>query len=435
MIKLIMRIGDNRMSEVYETESSCSSDCSSCGASCSSRETTKEDFLEPANKYSHVKKVIGVISGKGGVGKSFITSYMSVLMNRKGYKTAILDADITGPSIPKAFGIHSKATGNDVGIFPALSKNGTKIMSINLLLETDDTPVIWRGPVIAGTVKQFWSEVLWEDVDYMFVDMPPGTGDVALTVFQSLPVDGLIIVTSPQELVSMIVSKAVNMANAMEIPILGLVENYSYIQCGNCGEKISVFGTSHIDEIAEKYGLPVLGRIPIDPAIAAAIDGEKVEDLEGDWLNAAVATLEKTHPIVAQDSAVKEQSAVIKIAVTTDENKNVFQHFGRCETFTVYEFVGEELVSKSLLSSNGSGHSELATLLQEQKMNVLICGGIGMGAMEALMSAGILVIPGAQGDVDVVTAAYLEGSLSESTEPNCGHHDAHDECSGDCNCH
>lgn len=405
------------MSEVYQTESSCSSDCSSCQANCSSRKPSREDFLEPANQYSHVKKVIGIVSGKGGVGKSFVTSYLSVLMNRRGYKTAILDADITGPSIPKAFGIHAKAAGNELGILPAVSKKGTKIMSVNLLLETEETPVIWRGPVIAGTVKQFWSEVLWEEVDYMFVDMPPGTGDVPLTVFQSLPVDGLIIVTSPQELVSMIVSKAVNMAQAMDIPVLGLVENYSYIQCGNCGERIQVFGTSHIDEIAGKYKLPVLGKIPIDPAIAGAVDGETIEELEGDWLNAAADTLEKVHAV--EKKAVEEQEEIKKIAVTTDEKNNVFQHFGKSEAFTVYEIKGSELISKKHISSNGSGHEELVTLLKEEGVNVLICGGIGMGAMEGLMEAGILVVPGATGDVDVAAAAYLDGALTENAEPTC----------------
>lgn len=423
------------MSETYETESSCSSDCSSCKANCSSRQTTKEDFLEPANQYSHIKKVIGIVSGKGGVGKSFITSYLSVLMNRKGYKTAILDADITGPSIPKAFGIHSKAAGNELGILPAISINGTKIMSVNLLLESEDTPVIWRGPVIAGTVKQFWSEVLWNEVDYMFVDMPPGTGDVPLTVFQSLPVDALIIVASPQELVSMIVSKAVNMANAMEIPVLGLVENYSYIQCGTCGEKISVFGTSHIDEIADKYGIPVLGKVPIDPAISSAVDGEKIEELKGDWLNKAADTLEKVHPV--KSSNTREEEKALRIAVTTDESNNVFQHFGKTETFTIYEIQGKELMSKTALNSNGSGHSELVNLLAEEKINVLICGGIGMSAMEGLMDAGILVIPGAKGDIDVAVAAYLDGALEDSSQANCDHHEHSnsDPCSGNCNCH
>lgn len=425
------------MSETYESESSCSSDCSSCGTECSSRTTSKEDFLEPLNQYSRVQKVIGVVSGKGGVGKSFITSYMSVLMNRRGYQTAILDADITGPSIPKAFGIHSKAQGNELGIFPAVTKTGIKVMSVNLLLETEDTPVIWRGPVIAGTVKQFWSEVLWEDVDYMFVDMPPGTGDVPLTVFQSLPVDGLIIVTSPQELVSMIVAKAVNMAKAMNIPILGLVENYSYISCGNCGEKISVFGTSHIEETAQKYNLRILGKLPIDPAIATAIDDEKVEELSGTWLNTAADILEKEHPV--RDGNKAEESDTYKLAVTTDEKNNVFQHFGKTEKFTIYEINGKELINKSTVENNGKGHEELVVFLAEQKVKVLICGGIGMGAMEGLMAAGILVIPGAAGDVDVAAASYLDGSLTEGKEPTCNHsHEEGEGCHGEhgeCHCH
>lgn len=433
------------MSDIYETESSCSSDCSSCQEDCSSRQPSKEDFLEPLNSYSKVKKVIGVVSGKGGVGKSFITSYLSVLMNRKGYATGILDADITGPSIPKAFGIHSKAAGNELGILPAVSKDGIKIMSVNLLLETEDTPVIWRGPVIAGTVKQFWSEVFWEEVDYMFVDMPPGTGDVPLTVFQSLPVDGLIIVASPQELVSMIVSKAVNMANTMDIPILGLVENYSYVKCGSCGEKISVFGNSHIDEIANKYNLPVLGKVPIDPAIAAAIDNENIEELQGDWLDFAAETIERVHKIEdgsakrpAADVSAAQKTAVVKIAVTTDENNNVFNHFGKSERFNIYEVCGNELKEKSIVYSEGKGHSELVPFLADQKVNVLICGGIGMGAMEGLMEAGILVIPGAQGDAAVAVAAYLDGSLSGENAPLCNHHGDHDHeegCGGECHCH
>lgn len=271
----------------------CSGSCSSCGESgCSERKTEKQDFLEPMNQYSNIKKVIGVVSGKGGVGKSFVTSYLSVCLRRMGYNTAILDADITGPSIPKAFGIHGSAKGTNEGIFPAESKLGTKLISINLLLDSEETPVIWRGPVIAGTVKQFWTDVMWGDVDYMLVDMPPGTGDVPLTVFQSLPLDGIIIVTSPQDLVSMVVGKAVNMAKAMDIPILGIVENYSYVECGKCGEKIPVFGESHIEEVAKKHGLDVLGQIPLTPLISSAIDSEAIEDLEGSWLDSAVKKLD-----------------------------------------------------------------------------------------------------------------------------------------------
>lgn len=278
--------------EEFENDG-CTHDCSSCGEDCSSRETSKEDFLEPCNPHSKVKKIIGVVSGKGGVGKSFVTSYLTVLMQRRGYKTAILDADLTGPSIPQAFGIHGNALSQEEGIIPFETENGTKIMSINLLLQTEDTPVIWRGPVLAGMVKHFWSDVFWGDVDYMFVDMPPGTGDVPLTVFQSIPLDGIVIVSSPQELVSVIVSKAVKMAEAMDIPILGLIENYSYISCGSCGEKIQVFGKSHMDEVAAKFNLPILARLPLDTSVAEAIDAGKVENLQKDWLNETADLIER----------------------------------------------------------------------------------------------------------------------------------------------
>ena len=271
----------------------CTHDCSSCGENCSSRTADRTSFLEPLNPASSVKKVIGIVSGKGGVGKSLVTALMAVKMNSKGKRTAILDADITGPSIPKAFGLGTDGVGMtpDGLMVPATTATGISIMSANLLLDHDTDPVIWRGPVIAGAVKQFWQEALWEDVDYMFVDMPPGTGDVPLTVFQSLPVDGIIIVTSPQDLVSMIVTKAVNMAKKMDIPVLGLVENMSYLVCPDCGKKISVFGEGHIDEIAGKYSIPVLARIPITPAIAEHVDAGTVEYLEADWMDEAAEKL------------------------------------------------------------------------------------------------------------------------------------------------
>lgn len=281
-----MRIGDKIMSE------NCTSNCSTCPSKCDSQKPSREDHFEKVNKYSNVKKVIGVVSGKGGVGKSLITSCLSVLMRRRGYDTAILDADVTGPSIPKAFGVHEKAMANEQGIIPAETKLGTKLMSVNLLLDNEEAPVVWRGPVISGTVKQFWTEVNWGDVDYMFVDMPPGTGDVPLTVFQSIPLDGIIIVTSPQELVSMIVGKAVNMAKTMQVPILGVVENYSYYECDNCGTKLSIFGESHVEDIAKKYDLDVLARIPINPEIAKKVDAGKAEDIEADWLEDAVTQIE-----------------------------------------------------------------------------------------------------------------------------------------------
>ena len=267
----------------------CTHNCSTCGESCSSRTAEQTSFLEPLNPASSVKKVIGVVSGKGGVGKSLVTAMMAVKMNSKGKHTAILDADITGPSIPKAFGLNNNMVmmTKDNLMIPATSALGIDIMSANLLLDNDTDPVIWRGPVIAGAVKQFWNETLWEDVDYMFVDMPQGTGDVPLTVFQSLPVNGIIIVTSPQELVSMIVAKAVKMAQKMNIPIIGLVENMSYLECPDCGKKISVFGESHIDEIAKEYNIPVLAKLPIDPKVAEHVDNGTIEYLERDWFDLA----------------------------------------------------------------------------------------------------------------------------------------------------
>lgn len=262
----------------------CNESCSSCGETCAERKEPI-NLIEKPHQMSQVKKVIGVVSGKGGVGKSLVTSLLAVAMNKKGYRTAILDADVTGPSIPKAFGIMGKAKGDEFGIFPIHSSTGIDVMSINLLLENDSDPVVWRGPLIAGTVKQFWTDVIWGDVDFMFVDMPPGTGDVPLTVFQSLPVDGIIIVTSPQELVSMIVAKAVKMARMMSIPIVGLVENMSYFKCPDNNKDYKIFGDSHIEEIAVKYNLEVMAKLPIDPKIAAACDQGMIEFYENTWLD------------------------------------------------------------------------------------------------------------------------------------------------------
>ena len=270
--------------------SECTHDCSTCSQNCSERKP--ESLLAPQNVNSNVKKVFAVVSGKGGVGKSLVTSLMAVTMNRRELSTAVLDADITGPSIPTVFGLHERAMGTDEGILPSVTKTGIKTMSVNLLLEHSTDPVVWRGPVIAGTVKQFWSDVQWGDVDYMFVDMPPGTGDVPLTVFQSLPIDGIIIVTSPQELVSTIVAKAVKMANMMDIPIVGIVENMSYVECPDCGKHIAIFGESHLDEVAAEYGLKVLGRLPIAPDLAQQCDAGLIELFEGDWLEAAADAVE-----------------------------------------------------------------------------------------------------------------------------------------------
>lgn len=271
-------------------EKSCSN--SSCSKeSCEGCQHAVQDFHENPHQLSQIKKVIGVVSGKGGVGKSLVTSLLAVAMNRMGYRTAIMDADVTGPSIPKAFGMTEKATGNEMGLYPVATKNGIEVMSINLLLENETDPVVWRGPVIGGTVKQFWTDVIWSDIDYMFIDMPPGTGDVPLTVFQTIAVDGIIVVTSPQELVSMIVEKAVKMAQMMNIPVLGLVENLSYFTCPDNGKQYKVFGDSHIDEIASRYGLPILAQLPIDPSIAAACDAGKIEELDAPWMTQAAEFL------------------------------------------------------------------------------------------------------------------------------------------------
>lgn len=265
----------------------CTHNCETCGVDCASRSSAQkqQDFKVNAHPLSNIKKVIAVVSGKGGVGKSLVTSLLAVNMNRAGKHSAILDADITGPSIPKLFGIHEKALGNEDGILPCKSKTGIDVMSINFLLENDTDPVVWRGPVIAGTVKQFYTDVIWRDVDFMFVDMPPGTGDVPLTVFQSLPIAGIVVVTSPQDLVSMIVEKAVNMARMMNIPVLGIVENMSYYECPHCGERSEIFGRSHIDETAHRFNIPAAARLPINPKLAAASDAGLIEIYEGDWLN------------------------------------------------------------------------------------------------------------------------------------------------------
>ena len=271
--------------------SECTHDCSSCGESCGER-TAPMDLRAPLNELSSVGKVIAVVSGKGGVGKSTVTCSLAAAMAQLGKKVAVLDADITGPSVPTAFGIHEHAVGSELGIYPAVSQGGVELMSLNLLTEHETDPVIWRGPVIAGTVKQFWTDVVWGDVDYMFVDMPPGTGDVPLTVFQSLPVDGVIVVTSPQDLVSMIVAKAVNMAKMMSVPVLGLVENYSYYQCPDCGARHAIFGESHLDQVAADLGVPVLARLPIDPALAGQFDAGKIESLSSNPLLELAARLD-----------------------------------------------------------------------------------------------------------------------------------------------
>ncbi len=272
--------------------SECTHDCSTCSANCPSKQKP-ESLIEKPNEMAIIRNVIAVVSGKGGVGKSMVTSLLAVNSQRNGFNTAILDADLTGPSIPKAFGLKERLEGSEYGILPAVTKTGIQVVSLNLMLENETDPVVWRGPVIAGTVKQFWTDVIWNDVDYMYVDMPPGTGDVPLTVFQSLPVKGIVIVTSPQELVSMIVEKAVNMAKLMNIPVLGIVENMSYFECPECHTRHKIYGESNLEEIAAKHGIPVIARLPIDPKLAAAADKGTVELFEGNWLDGMTEEITK----------------------------------------------------------------------------------------------------------------------------------------------
>lgn len=270
--------------------SNCNSNCSSCGEHCGER-SAPQSFLAPLNAHSTIKKVIAVVSGKGGVGKSMVTASLASAMARLGKKVGVLDADITGPSIPTAFNLHERATASEAGLHPCETKTGIQVMSLNLLMGKETDPVVWRGPVIAGTVKQFWTDVVWGELDYLFIDMPPGTGDVPLTVYQSLPIDGIVVVTTPQDLVSMIITKAVNMANLMNIPVIGLVENYSYFQCPDCGSRHPLFGESKLEEVAAQLGLPILARLPVDPALAAASDAGTIEDLEHNYLADLAAQL------------------------------------------------------------------------------------------------------------------------------------------------
>lgn len=392
----------------------CNQNCSSCGDDCAERKEPM-DFSEKLNELSSVKKVIGIVSGKGGVGKSLVTSMLAVTMNRRGYHTAILDADITGPSIPKAFGIKGKATSSELGLFPIKSKTGIDVMSINLLLEKDTDPVVWRGPIIAGTVKQFWTDVIWNDVDFMFIDMPPGTGDVPLTVFQSIPVDGIIIVTSPQELVSMIVSKAAKMAEMMNIPIIGLVENMSYFKCPDNDRDYKIFGDSHIDEIAEKHKLKVLAKLPIDPKISAACDRGMIELYDGTWLDPIANILEKM-----------EEKETMRIAIA-GEGQNVTEHFGHCVNFLLFDVENGKITNEDSIPNPGHKPGFLPNFLADRGVNVIISGGMGGGAVEIFNERNVEVVVGASGDARAAAESYLKGDL-KTTGSVCHEHQHHDEC-------
>jgi Mrp family chromosome partitioning ATPase/predicted Fe-Mo cluster-binding NifX family protein len=389
----------------------------------------KPDFAASPHELSNIKRVIGVMSGKGGVGKSLVTSMLAVMMSRRGYKTAILDADVTGPSIPKAFGIREKATGSKDGLLPVTSRTGIEIMSINLLLDNDTDPVVWRGPLLAGTVKQFWTDVIWGEVDFMFIDMPPGTGDVPLTVFQSLALDGIIIVTSPQELVSMIVSKAVKMAEMMGIPIIGLVENMAYVKCPDCGKEHNVFGESHIEEIAQKYNLEVLARLPIDPNIAVACDRGLIEHFDGEWPVRIAEKLEEGNVPTAAEQDKGDEPKMgnkLKIAVAS-EGGMVTQHFGHCECFEIFDAENDQLVKSQSIPNPGHRPGFLPNFLNDLGVNVIISGGMGAGAIEIFNEKNIEVITGAQGQARAAAELYLKGML-KSTGAVCHDHQHHGEC-------
>lgn len=393
-------MNQEEIKEEKNKQEECTGSCSSCSANCSSRKPSKEELLEPENKHSRIRRVIGVVSGKGGVGKSFVTSYLAVNLNRKGYETAILDADVTGPSIPKSFGIHKKAKGNELGIFPEYSENGTAIMSVNLLIDNEETPVVWRGPVVAATVKQFWTEVVWGNVDYMFVDMPPGTGDVPLTVFQSIPLDGIIIVTSPQELVFMIVKKAVNMANAMDIPILGIIENYSYTICNCCGEKMNIFGESHVEEAAKEYNLKVLGKLPLDSSIAALVDKGQVESIEVDWLSEAAEFIEQVCPVDKNEEMVRSMN----IAVAIGENQEVASKFKDICKLSLFK-VEEQAVNQA--GEIPYKNEDMVDLCKQQNIDILLCGGVAQEILGKMMESHIMIIPGQQGTAAQAVSAFL----------------------------
>ena len=399
--------GDEKMAE-------CNHNCSSCNADCKERDLS----VKPHRK-SSIKKVIAVASGKGGVGKSFVTSMLAVSLQRKGYKSAILDADITGPSIPKIFGVKDHAVGNDEGLFPTLTSTGIKIMSSNLLLKNPTDPIIWRGPVISNLLNQFWSEVIWEDVDYLFVDMPPGTGDVPLTVFQSMSVDGIIIVTSPQELVSMIVSKAVNMAKMMNIPVIGIIENMSYLECPDCGKKIKLFGESNVDKVAKDFDLSVLAKLPLDPKATALVDKGLIEEVQMKDLDITINILENL-PL-----------DLTTIAVPVNDKK-VSEHLGKTKTFNLYQIV-KKMVINGLRLTLGE-NDKLVDVLKEHHVNTLLTPKVGEGLIKQLTSQGIEVVTGEMDDPLLAVDKYLSHEFTNINKANC--HEGGHECNCDENsCH
>lgn len=419
----------------------CNHDCGSCSSDCAER-----DLIEKPLSSTHVKKIIGVVSGKGGVGKSSVTSMLAVALRREGYNVAIMDADITGPSIPRAFGATRLAVADQEGIIPMKTKTGIKLISMNNMLENDTDPVIWRGPVIGGAVKQFWTDVKWGDVDYMLVDMPPGTGDVALTVFQSLPIDGIVIVTTPQDLVGMIVEKAVKMAEMMDVPVLGMVENMSYFQCPDCGKQHAIFGISGIEAVAVKYGIDTVVKLPMDPKVAAACDRGMMELAEVEAIMPMAEALEALEGMEAPEPCdgncdgcetpceLAEEEAEGKIAVAYEEG-NVCEHFGHCPQFKIYTLKGLNIVESYIVENKG-GHDSAVQLLLQEGVEVVITGNIGEQAAFGLAQAGILYLPGVAGNADEVMAQFVDGTLEYSYQDGgCGGHEG-GGCGGCCgSCH
>ncbi len=391
-----------------------SDSCKNANGGCSAPQENNPDFSINLHELSKVKKVIGIVSGKGGVGKSLVTSLLAVTMNKKGFNTAIMDADITGPSIPKAFGLTEKAVQNELALMPVKTKTGIEVMSINSLLPNETDPVVWRGPLIAGVVKQFWTDVLWKDIDIMFIDMPPGTGDVALTVFQSIPIDGIIIVTSPQELVSMIVGKAVNMAKMMNIPILGLVENMSYFKCPDCGKEHNIFGESQVESVAKQYDINILAKLPIDSALATACDKGLIENFEGNWFD-------NIENIIKINGEMK-----MKIAVAC-EKTIVTEHFGHCENFMIFETENEQIIKSESIPNPGHKPGFLPNYLNDMGVKVIISGGMGGGAIDIFNEKGIETIVGVSGEAKKAVELYLQGNL-KSTGSVCHDHKHHDSC-------
>ena len=378
----------------------CNHDCGSCGSDCGDRTA---NFIEKPLESTHVKKVIGVVSGKGGVGKSSVTSSLAIALNRAGHKVGIMDADITGPSIPKMFGIKNKAQADDEGIIPVETRTGIKIMSMNLLLEDDTDPVVWRGPVIGGAVKQFWTDVVWGDLDYLLVDMPPGTGDGALTVFQSLPIDGIVIVTTPQDLVSIIVEKAVKMAELMNVPVIGMVENMSYFKCPDCGKEHAIFGMSNALSTSVKYGIEAFAKRPLDPQFAYACDSGKIEDAEIEGFDEIINGITGDEP--------QFEVGVGKIAVPYADGE-VDQHFGKAKKFKIFKVADMQLVGEDYIDNEAEGHDDIAEFLYRKGVEIVICGGIGDPAKVSLAERGIYVFSGVTGDADQAVLDFVDGTLS-----------------------